>query len=177
MTTPTIQRTIDAVWRIESAKLIAALTRLVNDVGVAEDLAQEALVAALEQWPTEGLPDKPAAWLMTVAKRRAIDRIRRDQMAQRKYAEWGRQLELEAEDGVTALERAGSDEVEDDLLRLIFIACHPVLATEVRVSLTLRLLGGLTTEEIARAFLVPTPTIAQRITAPNERLLSHRFLS
>ncbi|MEZ4864918.1 MAG: sigma-70 family RNA polymerase sigma factor [Caldilineaceae bacterium] len=170
MTTSTIQRTIDAIWRIESAKLIAALAKLVNDVGLAEDLAQDALVAALEQWPTEGIPAKPGAWLMTVAKRRAIDRIRRDKLSERKYAELSRQLEAEGEQGVSAVERVVSDEVEDDLLRLIFIACHPVLSTEARVTLTLRLLGGLTTEEIARAFLVPTPTIAQRITRAKRTL-------
>jgi len=163
MTTLTIQRTIDAVWRIESARLIAALARLVGDVGLAEDLAQDALVATLEQWPVEGVPEKPGAWLMTVAKRRAIDWIRRDQVAARKYAELGRQLEAEQEMAATDAERAADDEVGDDLLRLIFIACHPALATEARVALTLRLLGGLTTAEIGRAFLTPEPTIAQRI--------------
>lgn len=161
MTTPDIQRTIDAVWRIESAKLIAALSRLVGDVGLAEDLAQDALVAALEQWPTEGIPRKPGAWLMTVAKRRAIDRIRRDKMSDRKLTELSQQLE--AEMATTALDSVVTDTVDDDLLRLIFIACHPILSTEARVALTLRLLGGLTTEEIARAFLVPPATIAQRI--------------
>ena len=163
MTTLTIQRTIDAVWRIESARLIAALARLVGDVGLAEDLAQDALVAALEQWPVDGVPEKPGAWLMTVAKRRAIDWIRRDQVAARKYAELGRQLEAEQEMAATDAGRAADDEVGDDLLRLIFIACHPALATEARVALTLRLLGGLTTAEIGRAFLTPEPTIAQRI--------------
>lgn len=170
MTTSNIQRTIDAIWRIESAKLIAALAKLVNDVGLAEDLAQDALVAALEQWPAEGVPDRPGAWLMTVAKRRAIDRIRRDKMSERKYAELGRQLEAEEEQGGSDVARVVSDEVGDDLLRLIFIACHPVLSTEARVTLTLRLLGGLTTEEIAHAFLVPTPTIAQRITRAKRTL-------
>ncbi len=170
MTTPAIQRTIDAVWRIESAKLIAALARRVNNVGLAEDLAQDALVAALEQWPTEGIPDNPAAWLMTVAKRRAIDRIRRDQIGERKYAELGRQLEAEQERGAADVENAAVDEVGDDLLRLIFIACHPALSAEARVALTLRLLGGLTTDEIARAFLGPTPTIAQRITRAKRTL-------
>jgi RNA polymerase sigma factor (sigma-70 family) len=163
MTTLTIQRTIDAVWRIESARLIAALARLVGDVGLAEDLTQDALVAALEQWPVEGVPEKPGAWLMTVAKRRAIDWIRRDKVAARKYAELGRQLEAEQEMAATDAGRAADDEVGDDLLRLIFIACHPALATEARVALTLRLLGGLTTAEIGRAFLTPEPTIAQRI--------------
>lgn len=170
MTTPSIKRTIDAIWRIESAKLIATLSRLVNDVGLAEDLAQDALVAALEQWPTEGVPDKPGAWLMTVAKRRAIDRIRRDKLSERKVEELGRELEAQEEDGMVEFERAVRGGVEDDLLRLIFIACHPVLSTEARVALTLRLLGGLTTEEIAHAFLVPTPTIAQRITRAKRTL-------
>lgn len=170
MTTSTIQPTIDAVWRIESAKLIAVLTRLVGDVGLAEDLAQDALVAALEQWPIEGVPDKPGAWLMTVAKRRAIDRVRRDKMAQRKYAELGHRLAEEPETAATDVEQAALDDIGDDLLRLIFIACHPILSTEARVALTLRLLGGLTTEEIARAFLAPTPTIAQRITRAKRTL-------
>ena len=170
MATPTIQRTIDAIWRIEAAKLIAALSRLVNDVGLAEDLAQDALVAALEQWPVEGVPDKPGAWLMTVAKRRAIDRIRRDKLSERKHEELGRQLEMQEDNGMADFERVVSDEVEDDLLRLIFTACHPILSAEARVALTLRLLGGLTTEEIARAFLVPTPTIAQRITRAKRTL-------
>src|SRR5690554_4514138 len=127
MATPTIQRTIDAIWRIEAAKLIAALSRLVNDVGLAEDLAQDALVAALEQWPVEGVPDKPGAWLMTVAKRRAIDRIRRDKLSERKHEELGRQLEMQEDNGMADFERVVSDEVEDDLLRLIFTACHPIL--------------------------------------------------
>ena len=170
MTTSTIQHTIDAVWRIESAKLIAALTRLVGDVGLAEDSAQDALVAALEQWPTEGVPDKPGAWLMTVAKRRAVDRMRRDQSAERKYAELGRQLEAAEESAAQGVENAVLDDVGDDLLRLIFIVCHPVLSTAARVALTLRLMGGLTTEEIARAFLTPTPTIAQRITRAKRTL-------
>lgn len=174
MTTPTIERTIDALWRIEAAKLIAALTRLVNDVGLAEDLAQDALVAALEQWPTEGVPDKPGAWLMTVAKRRAIDRIRRDQLAERKYAELGRQWQAQEENEVTDFARAVSGEVEDDLLRLMFTACHPVLSTEARVALTLRLIGGLTTEEIARAFVVSESTIAQRIVRAKRTLAEAR---
>jgi RNA polymerase sigma factor (sigma-70 family) len=168
MTTPTVRRTIDAIWRIEEAKLIASLGRLVNDVGLAEDLAHDALVAALEQWPVEGIPDKPGAWLMTVARRRAIDRIRRDRMAERRHEELGRQVEEET--GADDFARVTNDDVEDDLLRLIFIACHPVLSTEARVSLTLRLLGGLTVEEIARAFLVPTSTIAQRITRAKRTL-------
>ena len=151
-------RTIDAVWRIESAKLIAALTRMVRDVGLAEELAQDALVAALEQWPSAGVPSNPGAWLMAIAKRRAIDHFRHVKMAERKHAEIG--LDLETTQQAIEVE---PDEVPDDLLRLIFTACHPVLKTEARVALTLRLLGGLTTDEIARAFLVPEPTVAQRI--------------
>ncbi|MEZ4640912.1 MAG: sigma-70 family RNA polymerase sigma factor [Caldilineaceae bacterium] len=170
MTTSPVQRTIDAIWRMEEAKIIASLSRLVNDVGLAEDLAHDALVAALEQWPVEGVPDKPGAWLMTVSKRRAIDHIRRDQMSVRKYDQLGRQVEIEEELGVDSFDRVNNDEVEDDLLGLIFIACHPVLSTEARVALTLRLLGGLTTEEIARAFLVPTATVAQRITRAKRTL-------
>jgi RNA polymerase sigma factor (sigma-70 family) len=154
-------RTIEAVWRIESARLIAGLARIVRDVGRAEELAQDALVAALEQWPQAGIPDKPGAWLMATAKHRAIDLLRRDQLRERKHQEIGR-------DGVVAREEesliaALDDDIGDDLLRLVFTACHPVLSTDARVALTLRLLGGLTTEEIARAFLVPEPTIAQRI--------------
>lgn len=154
MTAADIHRTIDAVWRIEAAKLIAALTRIVRDVGIAEDLAQDALVAALQQWPDEGIPDKPGAWLMTIAKHRAIDLIRRNALFERKQADIVRDVEVDFEE---------REPIEDDLLRLIFIACHPILATEARVALTLRLLGGLTTDEIARAFLVPEPTVAQRI--------------
>jgi RNA polymerase sigma factor (sigma-70 family) len=162
MTLPDIHRTIDAVWRIESARLIASLTRLVRDVGLAEDLAQGALVAALEQWPQTGIPDKPGAWLMVTAKHHAIDQIRRNVSLERKTEEMGRDLELEQPLGVP--EKMDSDEdLGDDLLRLIFIACHPILSKEARLALTLRLLGGLTTDEIARAFLVPEPTIAQRI--------------
>jgi RNA polymerase sigma factor (sigma-70 family) len=162
MTLPDIHRTIDAVWRIESARLIASLTRLVRDVGLAEDLAQGALVAALEQWPQSGIPDKPGAWLMVTAKHHAIDQIRRNVRLERKTEEIGRDLELEQSIGVP--EEMDSDEdMGDDLLRLIFIACHPILSKEARLALTLRLLGGLTTDEIARAFLVPEPTIAQRI--------------
>jgi RNA polymerase sigma-70 factor (ECF subfamily) len=145
-------RAIDAVWRTESAKLIAGLARMVRDVGLAEDLAQEALVAALEQWPAEGIPDKPGAWLMATAKRRAIDQFRRGQMLGRKHEELGREYEIR-EQAVPDFDTALDDEIGDDLLRLIFTACHPVLSTEGRVALTLRLLGGLTTDEIARAFL------------------------
>ena len=161
MTLPDIHRTIDAVWRIESARLIASLTRLVRDVGLAEDLAQGALVAALEQWPQSGIPDKPGAWLMTTAKHHAIDLIRRNVRLERKHEEIGRELELQQELGIP--DPDDSDDMGDDLLRLIFISCHPVLSKEARLALTLRLLGGLTTDEIARAFLVPEPTIAQRI--------------
>ena len=155
-------RAIDAVWRIESPKIVAALTRITRDVGVAEDLAHDALVAALEQWPGEGIPRNPGAWLMTAAKHRAIDFFRRGRMAGDKYAEIGRDLEAE-QNRTPDFDSTLDDEVGDDLLRLMFIACHPVLSLEARVALTLRLLGGLTTDEIARAFLVPEPTIAQRI--------------
>nr|WP_209436946.1 RNA polymerase sigma factor [Amycolatopsis methanolica] len=158
MTVTEAHRTVDAVWRIESAKLIAALTRMVRDVGLAEELAQDALVAALEQWPSSGVPPNPGAWLMTIAKRRAIDHFRHLKMAERKHEEIG--LDLETTQQAIEVE---PDEVPDDLLRLIFTACHPVLKTEARVALTLRLLGGLTTDEIARAFLVPESTVAQRI--------------
>lgn len=156
-------RAIEAVWRIESAKLIAGLTRIVRDVGLAEDLAQDALVAALEQWPESGVPNNPGAWLMATAKHRAIDHLRRGTRLDRKHEQIARELEAEQERAVPDLEAALDDHVGDDLLRLVFIACHPVLATEARVALTLRLLGGLATDEIARAFLVPEPTIAQRI--------------
>jgi RNA polymerase sigma factor (sigma-70 family) len=163
MTATETHRTIDAVWRIESARLIAGLTRIVRDVGLAEDLAQDALVAALEQWPESGIPDKPGAWLMATAKHRAFDLLRRDKMLQRKHVEVGHELVARQEMAVPDLDAAIDDQVGDDLLRLVFISCHPVLSSEARVALTLRLLGGLTTEEIARAFLVPEPTIAQRI--------------
>ncbi|MEO8910136.1 MAG: RNA polymerase sigma factor [Gemmatimonadaceae bacterium] len=163
MTATDTHRAIDAVWRIESARLIAGLTRIVRDVGLAEDLAQDALVAALEQWPESGVPDNPGAWLMTAAKRRAIDMMRRDKLLDRKHQEVARELEAQQEKAVPELEAAIDDHVGDDLLRLVFISCHPVLSTEARLALTLRLLGGLTTDEIARAFLVPESTIAQRI--------------
>ena len=155
-------RAIDAVWRIESPRLIGALTRMVRDVGVAEDLAQDALVTALEKWPEAGIPENPGAWLMAAAKHRAIDYFRRNQLLDRKHEELGRELS-EQENAVPDFDSALDDPVGDDLLRLVFIACHPVLSTEARVALTLRLLGGLTTEEIARAFLASEPTIAQRI--------------
>ncbi|HEX4960655.1 MAG TPA: RNA polymerase sigma factor [Thermoanaerobaculia bacterium] len=157
------QRTVEAVWRIESARLIAGLARIVRDVGLAEELAQDALVAALEQWPESGVPRNPGAWLMGTAKHRAIDHLRRNQRLERKHEEIGRDLVAGQEAAVAEIDAALDDPVGDDLLRLVFIACHPVLSTEARVALTLRLLGGLTTEEIARAFLVPEPTIAQRI--------------
>ncbi len=162
MTATAIHNTIDAVWRIESAKLIAGLTRIVRDVGLAEDLAQEALVAALEQWPESGVPEKPGAWLMATAKHRALDLLRRKQMLDRKHEQLGRELEA-LERTVPDWNTALDDDIGDDLLRLMFIVCHPVLSSEARVALTLRLLGGLTTDEIARAFLVSETTIAQRI--------------
>ncbi len=167
-----IHATIDAVWRIESAKLIAGLARIVRDVGVAEDLAQDALVAALEQWPGSGVPDNPGAWLMAAAKHRAIDGFRRNALLARKHEELARELESKQDppDLVSALD----DEVGDDLLRLVFTACHPVLSTEGRVALTLRLLGGLTTEEIARAFLAPEATVAQRIVRAKRTLAEAR---
>jgi RNA polymerase sigma factor (sigma-70 family) len=155
-------RAIDAVWRIESPRIVAALTRMVRDIGVAEELAQDALVAALEQWPSAGVPANPGAWLMAAAKHRAIDYFRRGKLLDRKHQELAYQLDA-VQRVVPDLDRALDDDVGDDLLRLIFTACHPVLATEARVALTLRLLGGLTTDEIARAFLAPVPTIAQRI--------------
>jgi RNA polymerase sigma factor (sigma-70 family) len=154
---------IEAVFRIERAKLIAGLARVLRDVGLAEELAQDALVAALERWPRSGIPERPGAWLMAAAKNRAIDRLRRARLVERKHQELGRDLEADGEGAVPDLDAALDDDIGDDLLRLMFTACHPVLSAEARVALTLRLLGGLTTEEIARAFLVPEPTIAQRI--------------
>jgi RNA polymerase sigma factor (sigma-70 family) len=154
---------IDAVWRIESPRLIAGLTRITRDVGAAEDLAHDALVAALEQWPTEGVPSNPGAWLMAAAKHRAIDLVRRRSLLDRKHSELGRELEEKQENSVPDYASALDDDIGDDLLRLIFTSCHPVLSTEAQLALTLRLIGGLTTNEIARAFLVPEPTIAQRI--------------
>jgi RNA polymerase sigma factor (sigma-70 family) len=162
-----IDRTIDAVWRMESARVIAGLTRIVRDVGIAEELAQDALVAALEQWPASGIPQNPGAWLMAAAKHRAIDLLRRNTRLEQKHEELARELEEQQQrsfaDFATALAAAADGDIQDDLLRLVFISCHPVLSPESRVALTLRLLGGLTTPEIARAFLTPEPTIAQRI--------------
>ena len=157
------QRAIDAVWRIESPRLIAGLARMVRDVGIAEEIAQDALVAALEGWPRSGVPDNPGAWLMATAKHRAIDRLRQGTLLERKHRELGHEIEARQEQGAPDPEAAIDDDLGDDLLRLVFVSCHPVLSTEARVALTLRLLGGLTTEEIARAFLVPEPTVAQRI--------------
>jgi len=156
-------RAIEAVWRIESAKLVATLARMVRDVGLAEDFAQEALLAAFEQWPETGIPENPGAWLMTTAKRRAIDHFRRDQRLERKHEQFARERESQQQMAAADLEAATEDDIGDDLLRLIFVACHPSLSTEAHVALTLRLLGGLSTGEIARAFLIPEPTVAQRI--------------
>src|SRR5881628_3329067 len=167
-------RAIDAVWRIESPRLIAGLTRIMRDVGLAEDLAQDALVAALEQWPESGVPDNPGAWLMATAKHRAIDRLRRNERLERKHEELGRELEAQQEMAVADLETATNDYVGDDLLRLMFISCHPVLSPEARVALTLRLLASLSTEEIARAFLVPVSTIAQRVVRAKRTLTEAR---
>src|SRR5690242_6290994 len=163
MTATDTRRAIDAVWRIESPRLIAGLARMVRDVGLAEDLAHDALVAALEQWQGSGVPDNPGAWLMATAKHRAIDHLRRRKRLERKHEEIGRAIEARQVGAEPDLDAALDDDIGDDLLRLVFTACHPVLPTEARVALTLRLLGGLTTEEIARAFLVPEPTVAQRI--------------
>jgi len=168
------QRAIDAVFRIEQARLIAGLARVVRDVGLAEEMAQDALVSALEQWPKSGIPDKPGAWLMAAAKNRAIDRLRRTKLMQRKHAELGHELGPEGKDTTLDLDAALDDDIGDDLLRLIFTACHPVLATEARVALTLRLLCGLTAAEIARAFLVTEPTIAQRIVRAKRTLADKR---
>src|SRR5947208_4180808 len=174
MTASDTHRAIEAVWRIESARLIAGLARIVRDVGRAEELAQDALVAALEQWPESGVPDNPGAWLMATAKHRAIDLWRRNKLVERKHEELGRELEARQEMAVPDLDAALDDDVGDDLLRLVFTACHPVLSTEARVALTLRLLGGLTTEEIARAFLVSEPTLAQRIVRAKKTLADAR---
>jgi RNA polymerase sigma factor (sigma-70 family) len=167
-------RAIDAVWRIESPKLIAGLARMVRDVGLAEDLAQDALIAALERWPETGVPRNPGAWLMSAAKRRAIDQFRRNKMLHRKHEELAVEIEFQQELAAPDLDAAIDDHVGDDLLRLIFTCCHPVLSTEAQVALTLRLLCGLTTEEIARAFLVPVPTLAQRVVRAKKTLTEAR---
>ena len=174
MTASDAQGAIHAVFRIESARLIAGLARIVRDVGLAEEIAQDALVVALERWPQSGVPDNPGAWLMATAKRRAIDELRRSRLLERKHEEVGREMEAKQEMSKPDLESAIDDDVGDDLLRLVFISCHPVLSTEARVALTLRLLGGLTTEEIARAFLVPEPTVAQRIVRAKRTLADAR---
>ena len=174
MTATDTHRAIDAVWRIESARIIGGLARIVRDVGLAEELAQDALVAALEQWPKAGVPDNPGAWLMATAKHRAIDLLRRNKRLERKHEEIGREVEAKQEMAVADLETALDDNVGDDLLRLLFISSHPILAPEARVALTLRLLGGLTTDEIARAFLVPEPTVAQRIVRAKRTLSEAR---
>ncbi len=166
------RRAVEAVWRIEAAKLIAVLARMVGDVGVAEELAQDALVAALEQWPATGIPRNPAAWLTSVAKRRAIDGWRRQERLGDKYAQLAR--DLETGDGIGDPEQAAEEVIEDDLLRLVFVACHPVLTKPSRVALTLKLLGGLSTDEIARAFLAPSSTIAQRIVRAKRTLSAAR---
>jgi RNA polymerase sigma factor (sigma-70 family) len=165
--TADVQRRIEAVWRIEAARLVAGLVRVVRDVGLAEDLAQDALVAALEQWPSDGVPDNPGAWLMAVARRRGVDTIRRRVTLERKVEQLGRELS-ETEDPMADVEIGPT--LHDDVLRLMFTACHPVLSADARVALTLRMVGGLTTEEIARAFLVPVPTMAQRITRAKKAL-------
>jgi RNA polymerase sigma factor (sigma-70 family) len=175
VTSTDIHRTIDAVFRIEQARLIAGIARLVRDVGLAEELAQDALVAALEQWPKSGIPDRPSAWLMAAAKHRAIDRLRRRKLIKRKHEQIGREIEIDGEGAPPDLDAALDDDIGDDLLRLIFTACHPALTTESRVALTLRLIGGLTTEEIARAFLLPEPTVAQRIVRAKRLLADKRI--
>lgn len=167
-------RVIDAVWRIESARLIAGLARIVRDVGLAEELAQDALVIALERWPESGIPDNPGAWLMATAKHRAIDVFRRNKLLDRKHAELGRELKTQQDLAMANSDNPEDHEISDDLLRLVFVSCHPVLPTEARVALTLRLLGGLTTQEIARAFLVPEPTVAQRIVRAKRTLTEAR---
>jgi RNA polymerase sigma factor (sigma-70 family) len=174
VTAAAAHRAIDAVWRIESARVIAGLARIVRDVGLAEELAQDALVAALEQWPESGVPHNPGAWLMAIGKRRAIDHLRRNQRFERKLEELGRELEGGEGQAMPDVDAALDDGIEDDLLRLVFTACHPVLSTDARVALTLRVLGGLTTEEIARAFLVPESTLAQRIVRAKRTLAAAR---
>src|SRR5271155_5084598 len=174
MTASATHRAIDAVWRIESARLIAGLARIVRDVGLAEELAQDALVAALETWPESGVPDNPGAWLMATAKHRGIDVLRRNKRLEQKHEELGHEMAAKERLTGSDLDARLDDDVGDDLLRLVFTSCHPVLSKEARVALTLRLLGGLTTEEIARAFLVPEPTIAQRIVRAKRTLAEAR---
>ena len=174
MTATDTHRAIETVWKIESSRLIAGLARMVRDIGLAEELSQDALVAALEQWPESGIPDNPGAWLMATAKHRAIDQFRRNKRLERKHEELGRELEARQEMAVAEMDTALDDDIGDDLLRLVFVSCHPVLSTEARVALTLRLLGGLTTDEIARAFLVPEPTVAQRIVRAKRTLAEAR---
>jgi len=174
MSSSDIHRAIDAVWRIESARLIAGLARIVRDVGIAEELAQDALVTALEKWPESGIPDNPGAWLMATAKHRAIDHFRRNKLLERKHEALGRELKSQQDSAMANFEIPEPDHIEDDLLRLVFVSCHPVLSTDARVALTLRLLGGLTTTEIARAFLAPEPTIAQRIVRAKRTLTEAR---
>src|ERR1700682_1748078 len=174
MTATDTHHAIDAVWRIESARIIAGLARIVRDVGLAEELAQDALVAALQQWPESGIPDNPGAWLMATAKHRAIDMFRRNKRLERKHEELGRELQAQQEMAVPDFNAALDDNIGDDLLRIVSIPCNPILSTEARAALTLRLLGGLTTEEIARAFLVPEPTVAQRIVRAKRTLAEER---
>jgi RNA polymerase sigma-70 factor (ECF subfamily) len=174
VTASATHRAINAVFRIESARLIAGLARMVRDVGLAEELAQDALVTALERWPESGVPDNPGAWLMATAKHRAIDLLRRSKRLEQKHEELGHAIEAEQQMAAPDLDAAIDDDVGDDLLRLVLTACHPVLSPEARVALTLRLLGGLTTEEIARAFLVPEPTVAQRIVRAKRTLAEAR---
>ena len=175
MASPDISKTIDAVWKIESPKLIASLARMTRDVGLAEDLAQDALVSALEQWPTEGIPRNPGAWLMAIAKRRGIDHFRRNKLADHKHQQIGYEMEARQEDAAQDFDAALDDDVGDDLLRLIFTACHPVLSTEARVTLTLKLLAGLTNQEIARAFLATETTIQQRIVRAKRTLADKKI--
>src|ERR1041384_4269308 len=169
-----VHRTIEAVWKIEATRLIAAIARVTRDIGIAEELAQDALVAALERWPEEGIPENPAAWLMTAAKRRAIDNLRRGQMLVQKHEEIARGLNVQQQQLGDAMDQALDHVIDDDVLRLIFTACHPVLAIEGRIALTLRLIGGLTTAEIARAFLVPEKTLGQRISRAKKALFEAR---
>ena len=165
-----VVKTIEAVWKIESTRLIAAIARVTHDIGIAEELAQDALVTALEVWPEEGIPDNPGAWLMKAAKRRGIDSLRRGRMFVQKHEEIARELEWQQQQLADALEHSLDQVIDDDILRLIFTACHPVLTVEARIALTLRLIGGLTTAEIARAFLVPEKTLGQRISRAKKTL-------